>query len=820
MAQDMELGALPPIPDLDLGDPERKLSWKEKRQKSRKASQSRYENNVYERTAEDTGRATVYQRLSNSVKERTSTPRPTTEISVDNTISSSDNAMTASGARLQPFGEEGKYWEGIPLPPQDELEIDLLPMPDLRTPDQITKKERLRNKRIAKYELRKAEADAKREEREARERAVVNLPPADPANALVQVESQGGYDPGYMGNVDAPETINSGGNLKPFNEDSSYYKDGSLVYKGRKNTAPAQVWWKKGTSEPGDGVEPKWQWRNPFGGPRDDVQPVSYTEPADSGGYSASRSSLDSTMLTSNLRGIRIVRSTREVSKSGLGGVSGVVLEGVDLPNKVYPVFESRIGTSLTLGDLNQMVRDAVLAYRKSDLPVVDVLVPEQEITSGVLQLVIIEGRLGDVIVEGASRPESRALAGQIRTERGEVIRESQLTEDLAWINKHPTRQVDLIFSPGDGYGETDVILRSQAYKDLQAYFAYENSGTETLGEDRAIFGVSWTGPLFFGEGSILSYQLTTNFDKSDANIHGHSGVFATYLPWRHQLTLLGAYVDSKANFVNANGIPISTDGVNKQGSIRYGIPLPSIGNISHELELGMDIKSSSTDLDLNSAQVFDTISEIAQYSLGYNIIAKDTSGVWRVDSEVYSSPGDKTVLNTDAIFDSQRAGAKANYTYGRVSIERDQQLGDGGWTVFARMQGQVTNGNLLASETLGAGGYDTVRGFEQRVVRGDSGLVGSVELRTPTFYPAVFGGFDNVRDGAFGLLFYDAATLSSEDPLPGEIDRSLGSVGVGFRYQKSDWFTLRVDYGFQVSEQGFDDGEQGRWHVGARATF
>ena len=26
--------------------------------------------------------------------------------------------------------------------------------------------------------------------------------------------------------------------------------------------------------------------------------------------------------------------------------------------------------------------------------------------------------------------------------------------------------------------------------------------------------------------------------------------------------------------------------------------------------------------------------------------------------------------------------------------------------------------------------------------------------------------------------------------------------------------------YGFQVTEEGFQDNESGRWHVGARATF
>lgn len=827
--QDAELGIiLPPPPNLDLGDPDRKLSWREKRKIAKAEEDLQRQQNTYIRNPQEDQYRSFGDRLLSAgprAADQTIPSRPT-EIDVRNSMPSYDDAVTASGSVLQAFGEEGTRWEGMPAPPPEETLIVLPPLPDLRTPDQITAKERFRNRRLAKYEAKRAEEEAKERERELRERARVTLPEADPSTALVQVQSMAGYEENYVGNVAAPETVDQG-NLKPFNSESEFYQNQQLVYKGNKRKDPAQLWWKRGTNQPGGTVTdgPKWEWTNPFRRTNDDVQPVSFTAPDGGDNYSAVTPTLDSTPLTSNLSGIVIHGSTREVvggpgsvSKAGIYGVTGIESTKIQLPPRVVEVLEARLGRPLTLGELNQMVRDAVVAYRKSDFPVVDVLVPEQEISTGVLQLVIIEGRLGDVIVEGTGNSEAKALASQIRTQPGEVIRESKLTEDLAWINKHPTRQVDLIFTPGGGYGETDVILRSEEYKALSAYMAYENSGTQVLGESRAIFGASWTGPIFFDPNAILSYQFTTNFDNSDANLFGHSGVFASYLPWRHQITLLGAYTESSAAFNNGNGA-FSSNGTNKQASGRYGIALPTIAGIAHELEFGMDFKSSNSDLAFNNLQVFDTTSEIVQYSLGYNIVARDRTGAWRVDTEFISSPGDNTNKNTDAIFMTQRPGALANYTYGRASIERDQQLPEG-WSAFARLQAQASNRNLLASETLGAGGYDSVRGFEQRVIRGDSGVVGTAELRTPTFYPSTLAGYNNVEDGAFGLLFYDAAALSQKDPLPFEQDLRAGSVGVGFRYQRENWFTLRVDYGVQVTEDGFQDGQDGRWHVGARATF
>lgn len=815
-SQDAELGGLPPLPDLDLGDPERKLSFREKRQMTKKAEAARQAEQVYRRPLDEPARATLGQRVSAAAANTARKPA-SQAITVENSLPSGEDGITASGSRLRAFGDDN-YWGAMPPPTPEESLIDLPPTPDLRTPDQVTRRERIRNMRVARYEERKAEAEAAREEREMRERAVVNRPVADPSSALVQVESQSMGGAGFVGNVAAPETVDQG-TLKPFNENSTFYKDNQLVYKGKKPDTAAEIWWERGTTEQGGPADarPKWRWRNPFKATIDEVQPVSFTQPEAGGAYGASSPTDDPTPLTSNLRGIRVVGSTMAVKKSNPGSFSGVVTEGVELPSKVYNVLSARVGGPLTLGSLNQMVREAVLAYRRSDLPVVDVLVPEQEISSGILQLVIIEGRLGDVIVEGAGDAESRALARQIRTQRGETIRESQITEDLNWINKHPNRQVDLVFSPGGGYGETDVILRNQASKELLGYVTLDNTGTSVLGETRSTFGVSWTGPLFLGMDSILSYQFTTNIDD-DSDLFGHSGVFASYLPWRHQVTLLGAYVDTEA-LIEQGGATFLSGGVNKQMSGRYGIPLPGTGNFSHELEIGMDFKSSNSALDFNQVQVFDTTSEIVQYSLGYNIVSRDRTGVWRFDSEVVNSPGDNTNKNTDAIFATQRAGATADYTYGRVRLERDQQLTQG-WTAYGRIEAQASNSNLLASETLGAGGYDSVRGWEQRIARGDRGVVASAELRTPVVYPSTFGGFNNVQDGAYGLVFYDYGSLASEVPLPGEQDVELGSVGLGFRYSRQGWFSLRVDYGFQVTEEGFDDGNQGRWHVGATATF
>ncbi|MEO0413842.1 MAG: hypothetical protein AAF226_02690 [Verrucomicrobiota bacterium] len=148
-----------------------------------------------------------------------------------NKISSMENAVTPSGSRLKPFGEEST-WAGADQPLPDDGFGLLPPLPDLRTPDQISRAEKARNFRVANFAERKAE-QAEKERIAELERELANRPPPDPSTALVQVSSQvaGAHDPSCNINGQRPMTKDSRG-LKPFNSDSTFVKDGQVQFRG------------------------------------------------------------------------------------------------------------------------------------------------------------------------------------------------------------------------------------------------------------------------------------------------------------------------------------------------------------------------------------------------------------------------------------------------------------------------------------------------------------------------------------------------------------------------------------------------------------
>ena len=168
-----------------------------------------------------------------------------------------------------------------------------------------------------------------------------------------------------------------------------------------------------------------------------------------------------------------------------------------------------------------------------------------------------------------------------------------------------------------------------------------------------------------------------------------------------------------------------------------------------------------------------------------------------------------------------QRNGADARYAYARLDLERTTNLpADFAWVI--RGQAQIATTNLLGSEQLGFGGADSLRGYDEREVNGDGGVVLVNELRAPGFGVARHLGFERGPDNLVPLVFFDAGVATIHDPLAGQSrNTTLLSVGPGLRYSYGSYLTLRAAYGWQLRDSGVSPtGDNSRAHISATLSF
>lgn len=517
------------------------------------------------------------------------------------------------------------------------------------------------------------------------------------------------------------------------------------------------------------------------------------------------------------LRGLVFVPNPDALRNAGMTA-EGLQVAGIALLDtaEFRTLATPYLGQELRLSALNRLTHEVVLYFRRHGRPVVDVFVPEQNISTGTVQVLVVEGRLGQVRTEGNKWFTTEQISSPIRARRGEVIEGEPLLEDIAWINRNPFRQVDLVFTRGSNPGETDLILRTYDLRPLRLYTGYEDSGNALTGFDRVLLGVNWGNA--FGRSQQLNYQVTASPDFE--KLVAHSGSYIVPLPaWRHTLTVFGSYAQSQP--VLSDGI-FALDGRTWQVGARYHIPLAAKRAVwTRACTLGVDFKRSNNNLSFGGTQIFAQENDVIQGSAVFSVSHPDRHGMTTGDLTLVLSPGGLTAGNHTRGYQAARSFARPDYGYARLELERRTKLPAGLFWI-TRGTAQVASANLLGSEQLGLGGASNLRGYEDREANGDDGFILVNEIHIPPF--PVLGAIarGKTNDRLDPLVFLDYGVVASHERLPGEPNRlELASAGLGFRYNLRGNFTLRAAYGWQLKPSGVSDLRRSqRGHVGAVVSF
>ena len=516
-----------------------------------------------------------------------------------------------------------------------------------------------------------------------------------------------------------------------------------------------------------------------------------------------------SQVLVKHLNALVFVPTPNAVVKTGLVD-HGIDLKDVKppMPEHFVSVVMPYLGKPVTRGKLNDLVQAIIVYYRDHARPVVDVAVPAQDITNGVLQVVLLEGRVGQVTVEGNRWFSSSQIRDGVSLREGGPIDSQKLETDLDFLNANPFRSTDVIYRPGEKLGETDITLKTQA--------GYEDSGDVETGIDRYFVGFNY-GDLF-RLGQQVNYQFTTtsNFE----NLRAHSGSYVIPLPWEHTLTFFGSYGDTKGNVPGGIGL----SGRTYQISGRYSVRLPTFTfdkvGLKETVSAGFDYKFVKDSLEFGNVPAANTLYDIDQFVVSYDGAETDPWGRTTIDESLYVSPGNWGGNNNDAQFSAAHTGATSDYVYNTIELERLTKL-PWAWSLALRGVVQSSNSNLVASEQLGLGGYDTVRGYDEREVNTDDGFVFSTELRTPPISLGDMLGYAPLKDQLQFLGFWDYGDGSNHAPLPGESNEiPLSSLGVGLRYAINTYLSVRYDYAFQLLRTGFDNDHGSRSDLGVVISY
>lgn len=524
--------------------------------------------------------------------------------------------------------------------------------------------------------------------------------------------------------------------------------------------------------------------------------------------------------LVSELKGIMILDHESRI-QDPIKSFEGIRIDpAAELSVARKDIFKDSVRTYLgrpvSIRSLNEMARSIVWAYRDHGQPVVDVSIPPgQDITDGIVQLVITESRIGNVEFRGNCQFSDCLLQQQSWLRTGQRIYVPCIENELVWYNRSPYRDVSVKLEPGDLPGTTDIVYQVCEKRLVNGYIGYDDAGTRLTERERVLAGFNIGNVT--GNDDQFGYRYTSDAYFSDtAQIHTlfyERPIFEN----RDTVALFGSWADFDVPVVP----PALQDGYSWQISGRYRHTLCQTKRQYDVLQFGFDVKGADNTFEFNNSPNQKTVN-IVNFMLGFSSEQQYCDGQTSYGADIFLSPSHLLANNYSRDFNGLRTSADATYAYIRGYLERIYDV-DQRADFAVRLTGQAATGRLLPSEQLAVGGYNSVRGYDMHALNGDSGYIANFEYRTKPLFSCCHGQQSTFTGLAFadlGQQFNYGSDVTLSD------NQFLASVGVGVRYVVDPNVTVRFDYGYPLrdingpSATASSANNNGRIHLGAILTY
>jgi hemolysin activation/secretion protein len=502
-------------------------------------------------------------------------------------------------------------------------------------------------------------------------------------------------------------------------------------------------------------------------------------------------------VLLPHLQGLVIAPSAAMSLHLQSTAKDGVRVEGFSSREcaAIQKLAEKEIGRPVSLDSLERLSTALELEMRKFGGPMRQVSYPPQEITGGIIAVMISPALAGKIALTGQASFGQKFTAHAFRTQVGQEIQSDVILEDLDWLNENPLRQTSLTFRKGESPDRLDLLLKLHAPKPWRAYLGVDNQLSDQLGDERLFMG--------FQHGNVLSldHRVTAQYTRAldEKRLQGISGIYEIPLPWRHLLEVASGYTTSEADSVG----PIDQSGDFSRLALAYRMPLPRWHAVTHEARLGAEFRDNQYTFSTQS----DATVRFFQIETGWKARRADRYGLTTLDASLQYSPGKGILGSEDADFQALGADGAESWI-AQIKCERTWKLGEMG-SFATRTQAQWADSELLSSDQLSAGGANRVRGFDESVGYASTGAVGSLEWQTPHFTHSKTGDFQ-------GIAFVDAAVLEREQS--GDIGQ-LTSLGLGLHWRYAQRVTMKMELGIPVDAPSSID-EKARLHFSVSTSW
>lgn len=425
-------------------------------------------------------------------------------------------------------------------------------------------------------------------------------------------------------------------------------------------------------------------------------------------------------------------------------------------------------GKSLTLAELGELAGRITDYYRSHGYPLARAIIPAQTIQSGIVRIEVVEARYGEIRLENRSRVNDSLLAATLSSlQSGQDIAQTELDHALLLLSDIPGVVVGATLKPGEAVGTSDLLVNAAPGPAVSGYVIADNYGNRYTGRARIGGTVSINNPLHHGDVlsmSVFSSGSGMNYGRLayESLVNGQgTRVGGSYSALHYvlgdSLASLDAHGTAQVESVWVKHPLVRSRDLNLYGQVQYDrlrlrdhIDVSSIQTDRH-----LETWTASLAGDVRDALVSPAVST-------WNL--QGTSG--RVGFDDLGAQ----------LADAASAGTQRRFSKWNASVSRLQSVRPGS-ALYLAFSRQWANANLDSSQKMIVGGPYTVRAYDMGAVAGDTGYLGTAELRHD------LGSAWNGQWQAVAFVDSAKVTVNKTAWAPGTNSATLSGAGVGLNW-------------------------------------
>lgn len=380
------------------------------------------------------------------------------------------------------------------------------------------------------------------------------------------------------------------------------------------------------------------------------------------------------------------------------------------------------INNCLTMAGLSELTHAVSDWYISRGYITSRAYLTEQDLSSGVLHIAILEGRLQQILLEGM--PQS-TLNMTFPGLEGKILNLRDIEQGMEQLNRVRKNPVQIEILPGDRPGYSVVNLATTAELPISASLSVDNSGQKSTGTGQLSGALTGNNLLGIADKWFISGGRSSDFSSRHDAQNFAAGVS---VPYGYGLLDYSYSWSNYLSTINNNGYDWRSTGDNETHRLNGSWVLFRNGDIKTSAAVGLTHRINHNYLD--DVLLATSSRKLSSFSLGINHTQKIATGV-----ATFNPTFTQGVPWLGAEDDNDKYGdvPKAEFRKWSVSGSYQQPLTDRLWWLSS-VYLQWSPDRLYGSERLTLGGETSVRGFKEQYISGDNGGYWRNEINASLF--------------------------------------------------------------------------------------